>query len=307
MTSNVQKLLAWQKKFSNKKPTEEDVSLVLASLDLNETKGKKSPIPKGRRGSKSSEVSAASSNTEGCPYVFTRGAKSGTKCNAKSKDPNNKYCSSHKKKSSPEKGAAVEKKTPRDFTKNVRLDVFVNPDKYYGEQEPSGHVIVLGKVVNGSLEAGLSEEDIEYCKENKLKWTSKKSRTKETKEKPEEEPEENDSEEEVEVEVKKPVTKNSPKPPPKGSMKKSPAILLSKPTPKQAEKKTEKKAPVKEERKEEDEEESEDEEQDENDTKSEVEEESQKISTKISTKIAIKAIGISESDEEEEAEEMEDA
>lgn len=297
MTSNVQKLLAWQKKFSNKKPTEEDVSLVLASLDLNETKGKKSPIPKGRRGSKSSEVSAASSNAEGCPYVLSRGPRSGTKCNAKSKDKSTPYCSTHRKKGSPEKGAAVEKKAPRDFTKNVRLDVFVNPDKYYGEHEPSGHVIVLGKVVNGSLEPGLSEEDIEYCKENKLKWTTKKPVKKPKKDEKEDEPEEDDKkseaseeEEEVEVEVKKPGTKNSPKP--KITVKKSPAILLSKPAPKPETKKVEKKQPVKEES----------DEEEEDDAKSEAEEaEEEEIeSQKISTKIAVKAIGISESDDEEE-------
>lgn len=285
MTTNAQKLLAWHTKFSGKKATEEDVSLVLASLNLSETKGKKSPIPK-RRGSKSSEASAASSSTEGCPYLWARGPKTGTKCGVKPKDQSSVYCSTHRKKFSPDKAAAPEKQPPKNFSKNIRLGVFVNSDKYYGEyEEKTGHVTVLGKVVNGTIEKGLTKEDIEYCKKNKLKYTNEKQPAKKEEAEEEENEEEEDEKEEKKKEVKKPKKEEKAAPkkvPPKKEVKKSPAKPVKK--------------VVKEDEKEEEEDE---------DKKSEAEEENEETDEKmkISTKIMTKAIGISEEESEEEVEE----
>lgn len=117
-----------------------------------------------------------SSDTKGCPYVFSKGDKSGSLCGTKPKG-DNVYCSVHKKyegqaskerKVLPEPKKSASSTIPSTDSRALRLHIIlkrpVHPQT--GLVFRSQHErVVIGKVVNDKLKP-LTPEDIQ----NAMKW-----------------------------------------------------------------------------------------------------------------------------------------
>ena len=106
--------------------------------------------------------------TTGCPYVFSKGEKSGKMCGSKSKN-GSLYCSLHKKHEDkePKQAKLPEPKSKVDtskhlFIKNVVLGKPVHKDTGLVIRSSEDRT-VIGKCVNNSLNK-LESDDVETCK-----------------------------------------------------------------------------------------------------------------------------------------------
>lgn len=184
----------------------ETFNIDIAELDAlwEEFSGMKVSVRRKPKKEDGGAEESKSVESSGCPYVFSKGDKSGTTCGVKVKIEGRLYCSKHKQceeGGQPEKKAKASPKPAVADKKRVVIRMNKEIEKYWNPETKLVFKSKEEKVVIGSFKDGeikeLTPEDIETCLKIGFKFETAQA----AKEEAEEEEVEEEVDEEVEEEV----------------------------------------------------------------------------------------------------------